>query len=259
VTSSAIDVQATAGEIDARVKQLSADGEALFRLDEEMIRASRPDLVVTQALCEVCAVSEDDVRALARRLEPSPRILTLGATTLDAVLEEIQLVGAAIDLADEAIELVFGLRSRLRAVHQTLKAAQAPRPRVAVIEWTDPVYAAGHWAPDMIKRAGGVDVLATAGSHSTIRSVDEVRNTSPDVVVFAPCGCGLERAADEARALLNHADWDWARERAVWAMDGNTFLSRPSPRLVEGIEVVARLLNASLFSPLKEGRARRVS
>lgn len=258
VTSSVIDGSATAAAIDAGVSALSAAGEPLFRLDEPLIAQACPDLIITQALCDVCAVSEDDVRAMANRMDAPPRILTLGANTLDGVLDDIGAVSAAVDRADDGLELVFGLRSRMRSVHQALKAARAPRPRVAVIEWTDPVYAAGHWTPDVVRRAGGIDVLATAGVHSTRRSVDSVREASPEVVLFAPCGFGLERAAREGRALLDSPQWEWARSLAVWALDATAILSRPGPRLVEGIEVMARIFNPTCFPPLGSGQAVRL-
>ena len=126
---------------------VTAAGGPRHRLLEDRIRALHPDLILTQALCEVCAVTETDVRALAARLVPVPRIETLAATTLEGVLEEMRRVGAALGLADEADEFIAGAMARLRTVHETLKRAQAPRPRVAVIEWVDPVYAAGHWMP----------------------------------------------------------------------------------------------------------------
>jgi iron complex transport system substrate-binding protein len=258
VTTSAIDANASPAAIDGSVRVLNSSGTPLFRLDEEQIRAARPDLIITQSLCDVCAVNEDDVRALAARLTPSPRIVTLGATTLDGVLDEVALISETIDRADEGVELALGLRARMRTVHLTLKAAAAPRPRVAVIEWTEPLYAAGHWVPDMVKRAGGADVLALTGSHSATRTMEAVRDAAPDLIVVAPCGYGLERAACEGRTMLARADWAWARDRTVWAVDANTMISRPGPRLVEGIETLARIFNPTLFSPLVAGRGVRL-
>jgi iron complex transport system substrate-binding protein len=135
-----------------------------------------------------------------------------------------------------------------------LKGAGAPRPRVAVLEWTDPVYAAGHWVPDMVRRAGGIDVLATAGEHSRLCSAEDVRAAAPDLLLFAPCGFSLARAIDEAHATLARPEWAWARGLRLAAMDGNALTSRPGPRLVDGIEVMARLFNPSLFSPIAPGR-----
>ena len=257
VTSSLVH-DAAAVAVDNHVRELAASGTPLFQLDQARIAAARPDLIITQALCDVCAVSEVDVRLLAARLIPPPRILTLGATTLDDVLHEIAMVSEAIGRADEGVELLFGLQARLQTVHQTLTAAAAPCPRVAVIEWTEPLYAAGHWVPDMIRRAGAIDILSTTGTHSTTRTMRTLRDSAPDVVIIAPCGYGLERAAAEGRAMLNRTEWAWALECSVWAVDANAMISRPGPRLVDGIEALARIFNPSRFSPLIAGRAIRL-
>jgi iron complex transport system substrate-binding protein len=259
VTRTAIDGDAAPAVVDAQVRDITASGAPLYTLDEAGIAALKPDLILTQALCEVCAVMESDVRAVAARLSPVPRVLTLSATSLDGVLDDIAAVGAALDLADEAQEWVSGARMRMRRVHETLKAAQAPRPRVAVIEWGEPIYAAGHWVPEMIKRAGGVDVLATPGEHSVVKSLEEVRAADPEILLIAPCGYDLPRAAREAERLLALPEWQWARERQVWALDANAFASRPGPRLVDGIEVMARLFNPQLFSPLDAAFAQRIA
>ena len=143
----------------------------------------------------------------------------------------------------------------MRAVHGTLQEHDAPRPRVAVLEWTDPLYAAGHWVPEMIRRAGGIDVLAEAGSHSRTVRVDDVRAADPEVLVVAPCGYDARRAARAAEELLERPEWAWARERRVWAVDSNGLVSRPGPRLVDGIELFARLFNPGLFSPVDDSHA----
>ena len=259
VTSSVVDAGARAETVDAAVSAVAASGRPLFALDAGRIRELAPDVVVTQGLCEVCAVSEGDVRALAATMHPPPAVVTLGATTLGQVLDSIASLGAALGAADEAQELLAGLRSRMRRVHETLARDRAPRPRVAVIEWTDPVYVAGHWVPDMVRRAGGVDALATPGDHSRPHEVAEIRGAAPDIVVVAPCGYGVERAADEAERLMARPEWSWAGSLPWWAVDGNALTSRPGPRLCDGIETLARIFNAPLFSPLLSGRARPVS
>lgn len=250
VTRTAIDADAAPGVVDAQVREITASGAPLYTLEEERIRALKPALILTQALCEVCAVMETDVRAVAARLQPVPQVITLSATSLDGVLEDIVAVGTAMGLADEAAEFVAGARMRMRRVHETLRAAKAPRPRVAVIEWGDPIYAAGHWVPEMVKRAGGVDVLAMPGEHSVVKTLEQVRSADAEVLLIAPCGYDLPRAVEEAERLLALEDWAFARDRAVFALDANAFASRPGPRLVDGIEVMARLFNPQLFSPL---------
>ncbi|MFL5578238.1 MAG: ABC transporter substrate-binding protein [Gemmatimonadaceae bacterium] len=264
VTASALDAgagsAAGAGEVDARVRELSAAGAALFVLDEALLARLRPDVILTQALCDVCAVSETDVRAVAARLAPAPRVVTLSATTLDGVLDgDVARVAEAIGRADAGAALAEELRGRMRRVHETLRAARAPRPRVAVIEWTDPVYAAGHWVPEMVRRAGGVDVLASAGEHSTTRAVEAVASAGPDLLLFAPCGYDAPRAADEARRTLARPEWRWAASRPAWAVDANAYVSRPGPRLVEGVELFARVMHPGLFGEPEEACAVRVA
>jgi iron complex transport system substrate-binding protein len=259
VTRSAVDGTMEPGAVDDAVRRLAGDGAPLYALDEKRIAALRPDLLLTQALCDVCAVSEADVRALAARLDPAPRVVTISASSLDGVLADIGTVAEALDLPDERDELITGLRARMRVVHGTLKEHEAPRPRVAVIEWTDPVYAAGHWVPEMVRRAGGVDVLAQHDAPSRTVTADEVRAADPEVIVIAPCGYDASRAERAAQELLERREWAWARDRRVWAVDANGLVSRPGPRLVDGIELFARLFNPALFSPVDDSHALAVS
>ncbi len=257
VTRSAVASAAAAAVVDAEVAALSAAGTPLFEMFEDEIRALRPQVILTQALCDVCAVVESDVRALAARLDPAPEIVTCSASSLDGVFDDLMRVGTALGAADTAEGFVRDARARLLGVHETLKAARAPRPRVAVLEWTDPVYAAGHWMPEMVRRAGGVDVLAAPGAHSVRVTPEIVRQADPEVIVVAPCGYDLDRSVAEAEALLARPDWQWARRRRVVAIDANAYASRPGPRLVDGVEILARCFNGALFSPL-DPRAARV-
>jgi iron complex transport system substrate-binding protein len=258
VTASAIDSSRSAGEIDAHVRRMSGAGESLYSLDERVIGDLRPDLILTQALCDVCAIHESDVRKLAASLPSAPLVVALSAASLEGVFDDIRRVGDAIDLAAEATELMSGLRAQLRQIHLTLKQAAAPRPRIAVVEWTDPLFTGGHWIPDMIHRAGGIDAIARSGDRSRVATMEELQNANPDIVVFAPCGCGLARAAEETAQVLQDPTWDWITAKHVWAIDANSFVSRPGPRLVEGVEIFARMFNPSLFSKLDSSHAVRL-
>ena len=258
VTKSAIPQSDDPAAIDDAVKALAGEGHALFSLDEKRIRAAHPDILLTQALCDVCAVRETDVRALAERLDPVPRVVTLGGETVDGIFADIAAVAAAIGAESEAEELLAGLTGRIRHVHDTLKTARAPRPRVAVVEWTSPVYLAGHWGPEQVKRAGGVDVLGVAGAHSVARAMDDVRASDPEIVLVAPCGYSLARASDEARRMLGTPEWSWLAGRQVWALDANGLVSRPGPRVVDGIETMARIFNPTLFTAMDARHALRV-
>jgi iron complex transport system substrate-binding protein len=255
VTACAIDDDAPSAQIDAAVREIAQESRALYSLDAAVIRRLRPDIIFTQGLCEVCAVSEGEVHRLAATIEPQPRVVSLSGGTIDGVLEDITAIGRAIDCAGEAEELVDGLRLRMRRVHDTLKAARAPRPRAVVLEWTDPLFAGGHWVPEQVRRAGGVDVIAEPGSHSHVVSAADVERAAPDVILVAPCGFGLERAQAEAVDLV--ARYPWTARSDVWALDANGLTSRPGPRVVDGIETMARIFAPSLFTPYTTG-ARQV-
>ena len=259
VTSSAIDSSATPAEIDVAVREFVDTGRPLYDVREDRVRELAPDLMVTQIVCDVCAVSEGDVRSLATRLDTRPEVVTLGATTLDGIFDDIRRVAHAMHIDDRADTLIERARERMRAVHEHLKAARAPRPRVAVIEWTDPIFAAGHWVPEMVYRAGGEDVLAKPGEHSTTRTIDAVRAADPEMILIGPCGFDLARAVADAERVLATDEWSWARAKPVWAVDANAFLSRPGPRVVDGIEVLASILHPSLFGAVSNAVARRVS
>jgi iron complex transport system substrate-binding protein len=258
VTKSALPPHTSPAQTDAAVREQSEGGLALFTLDEKRIVALHPDLLLTQALCDVCAVREGDVRDLASRIAPNPRVVTLGGTSIDGVFADIVSVAQALEVLDEAEELIAGLRDRMLRVHQTLKEHRAPRPRVALIEWTEPVFMAGHWGPEQIARAGGRDVVATAGSHSVALPLDDVVAADPHIVLIAPCGYSLHSAREEAERLLTLPEWQWLRGRQVWALDANALVSRPGPRVVEGIEAMARIFNPTLFSAIDPLHAVRV-
>ena len=258
VTRSSVPRSDDPAATDAAVRALAGQGQALFALDESRIRALHPDVLLTQALCDVCAVSETAVRALASRLSPEPRIVTLGGTTLDGIYADIQAVADVVGAESDAEELLAGLRDRVKHVHDTLKTAKAPRPRAAVIEWTAPVYLAGHWGPEQVKRAGGVDVLGTAGAHSVPVSMETLAATAPEFVFVAPCGYSLASATAAAERLLRDDAWSWLKGRQVWALDANGLVSRPGPRVVDGIETMARVMNPMIFSRVDGRHAMRV-
>lgn len=258
LTTSVVDRDATSVAIDRQVRALAASGEPVFALDAEELRRLAPTLIITQTLCEVCAVGAGEVCALADVVVPAPHVLRLSGTTLDGVWKDIAAVGGALGREGAAAELLASLAARLRAVHETLKTARAPRPRVAVIEWLDPLFTAGHWTPELVRRAGGVDVLASPGAHSTTITVEQVRDARPELLLFAPCGFDVARAERETRALLATEDWAWARGLRAWALDGNALTSRPGPRLVDAVEVMAAIVAPALFAPPSVDYGRRL-
>jgi iron complex transport system substrate-binding protein len=239
LTSSVIPEGLAPAAIDRRVRAVTGRGESLYRLDEERLAALAPDLIVTQALCAVCAVSYDDVRAIAARLPSGPTVISLDPETLDEVLGDLLRLGEVTAEPARAERLVGELRARLAAVGEAV--ADRPRPRVAALEWLDPVYVGGHWVPEMIELAGGLDALGEPGRRSRVVSWDELAAAAPEVVVVMPCGLYAEEAAAQAR---DHA----GRLRAlgasrVIAVDAASSFSRPGPRLVDGVELLAHLLH----------------
>ena len=258
VTSSAVDRDAASADIDAEVRALASAGAPVFGFDAERFATLSPEVVLTQSLCDVCALPESEVERAIAALDVAPSVVTLAGTTLDGVWDYVRRVGAAIGRRAEAEALLASLGARVRRVHETLKAARAPRPRVAVIEWLDPLFVAGHWSPELVRRAGGVDVLAQAGAHSVQIDVDAVRAAAPEVLLFAPCGFDVDRATREAKALLVRDEWQWTSVCECWALDGNALTSRPGPRLVDAIEVMAGIFAPDLFPGATSSYARRV-
>ena len=231
---------ASDASIDTHVSALNEAGAPLFELDEEALRAQRPDLILTQAVCDVC---EEDARTVAARMAPPPAVATLGARTVEGILADCLTVAQALDIPEEGEELVAGLRSRMAAVHRKLKAAQAPRPKVVVLEWTDPPFSAGHWVPDMVRRAGGQEVIGRAGDVSRRIADDELRATNVELIVVAPCGYDLAEARRAAPAIVG------LFTTPVWVLDANRLTSTPGPGAIRGIEVLARVLHPAIFGP----------
>ena len=242
VTSTPIDPRSSGAEIDAEVHRLRKADRPIIAVDAGQIRKLRPDLIITQGLCEVCAVSDGEVYRLAETIHPAPRILSLAARDLDGIWRDIHEVGAALDLADEAEELVHGLQSRLRGL-RTLTPSSPPR--VLCIEWLEPLYLAGHWVPELVAAAGGEDVGARAGSHSARREWTELPALRPELVVVMLCGLGTQRARAELDAL-DHPDALALMERVpTWILDGNQYTSRPGPRVVDGADRIREALTAA--------------
>ncbi len=259
VTASAVDRNASSAGIDAEVRRVAASGLPMFALDADDVVRLAPTVILTQALCEVCAVSEGDVRDIAQLVSPAPKIIPLDGTTLDGVWADIGNIGKAIGQSDRAGALLESISTRLLHVHQTLKRARAPRPRVAVIEWLDPLFSAGHWTPNVIRRAGGIDAIAEPGAHSVRMTVEQVRDATPELLLFAPCGFDVERAERDAKALRASDEWSWARDIEAWAIDGNALTSRPGPRLADAVEVIAAIIAPTLFPAPPAHYARKLA
>ncbi|MBK5187334.1 MAG: ABC transporter substrate-binding protein [Gemmatimonadaceae bacterium] len=259
VTRSTIDSTAAPAEIDRMVRVADTLGESLYVMDAEKIASLEPDIIITQGTCDVCAIREADVRIIAESLYRPPVVLSLSASSLDEMFDDIRRVGSVIERSPLAEALISRLESRLRRVHERLVAAAVPRPRVAVLEWTDPIYNAGHWVPQMVRRAGGIEVLARAGERSRVVTMDEVVAAKADTVVIAPCGYDASRAAAEGAMLMKKKEWAWLTHCRAWAIDSGGLLSRPGPRLVEGVETLAEIFHPTVFPRPSRARALELS
>jgi iron complex transport system substrate-binding protein len=232
----------SSGEIDAAVRERTLQGQSIYELDTELLRDLRPDLIVTQALCSVCAVSYDDVRAIAEEITTSPRVLSLDPQTVGEVLGDARTLAEATDRRDAAVELVREAAARIDRVRLAVRGAR--RPRVAALEWLDPPFAAGHWVPQLIDFAGGEDVLGFAGESSEQRTWEEVISSQPDIVVVMPCGYDAEIAYREAEMHRDHLRAVGAGE--VVAVNAAAYFSRPGPRIVDGLELLSSIIHPEL-------------
>jgi iron complex transport system substrate-binding protein len=228
-----------AREIDARVHELVGAGEALYDLDEPTLAELEPDLIVTQAVCEVCAVSYEDLSAVARHLPSRPAVLSLDPSRLAEVLADLEPLAEAAGERRAGTELRTILEARLDRVRKAVDDRR--RTRVASLEWLDPPYAAGHWVPEMVEAAGGIEVVGAAGTRSRVAGWEEIAASRPEVVVVMPCGLDARAAAAEAERHREQLAALGA-ERVI-AVDAAASFSRPGPRLVDGVELLAHLLH----------------
>jgi iron complex transport system substrate-binding protein len=234
-----------AGEIDAAVKKIVGEGRALYSLDEERLAELAPDLIVTQAVCDVCAVAYDDVVEVAARLPSRPRVLQQDPSTLTEVLEDVTALGAAVGIEERAAQVRGELEARLEASRSAV--AGTPRLRVLALEWLDPPFVGGHWIPEMIELAGGVDVVGKTGAKSPQVEWEDLAPLAPDVVVAMPCGWYVEDS--QAQAIEHRERIEALGADRVFAVDAASTYSRPGPRLVDGTELLAHLLHPGLVAP----------
>jgi len=240
-------------EIDAAVKERTLAGESIYLLDTDRLHELLPDLIITQALCSVCAVSYDDVRAIAEEIDSQPLVISLDPHTIGEVLGDARTIAQVTDAKDAAVDLIREASSRIDRVRVAVRDAR--RPRVVALEWLDPPYAAGHWTPQIIDYAGGEDVLGFAGEHSEQRTWDEVAAVEPDIVLVMPCGFDAEIAHREAEMHRDRLASLGAGE--VIALDAAAYFSRPGPRIIDGLELLASIFHPELVpgNPEHAGKA----
>jgi iron complex transport system substrate-binding protein len=239
VTKDRLPAGLSAGEIDAAVRASVAGEGTIYELDTDLLQTLEPDLIVTQELCPVCAVTYDEVVKEAERIVSCPKVIALDPKTIGETMGDIRTVAAATGARDAALDLVARQRARIDRVRIAVKDAE--RPTVAAIEWFDPVFTAGHWTPQLIDLAGGIDVLGFAGEHSEQTTWEMVAAARPEVVVCMPCGYDAARSLQEAEAFADELRSVGARR--VVAVDAAAYFSRPGPRLVDGLELMGHVLH----------------
>jgi len=256
-----IDTEASSAHIDAQIKRLAQSSPgpqdaaikalSIYAIDVALLQELRPDVIITQTQCEVCAVSERDVmRAVEQLTGLRPRIVSLAPYRLDDVWEDVMRVGEALGRRAQAEQLVEGYQRRLRRLHElTMTMHQGEKPRVAVLEWLDPLMGAGNWTPELVDIAGGKNVFGEMGQHAPWLAWEELLKADPDILVLAPCGFTLERTMQDIPLLQQHPLWRSLRavkDGRVYAIDGNAYINRSGPRLVESAEILGRVLWGAL-------------
>jgi iron complex transport system substrate-binding protein len=249
LTASALPAASSAAEIDRHVRRHLHQGSSIYTLDAELLEELAPDLILTQELCAVCAVSYEIVARAARRLRGDPRIVSLEPSSLDDVYENIETVGALTGTTQGAATVVGKLRTRAETLREHF--AGSPRPRTLVLEWTDPPMSGGYWTPGLVELAGGEPILANPGANSQVLDWGAIAETNPDVILVAPCGFDLAKsiaAVDE----LDSANTTWrslraVRERRMHVIDGNAYVNRPGPRLLDTAEIFASAIHGKRY------------
>jgi iron complex transport system substrate-binding protein len=266
-----VDPKAAPGEIDRQVAEIIARGESIYAVDAELLASLAPDLILTQDLCHVCAASPEDLATALTRLPKQPKVLALTPRCLDDVWDDVRRAGAATGHSTEAEALARELAERVAAVGRNAAVAASAasgtsscirggqrRPRVLCLEWLDPFYVGGHWVPEMVRKAGGVDVLGREREPSFRVTAEQIKEAQPDMIVAMPCGYDAERTAREFRSMKLPEGWDSlpaVRAGRIFAVDANAYFSRPGPRLADGVELLAHLLHPDVFEAGKPAKS----
>lgn len=254
VTASVLTGARTSREIDRHIRRLVHEGSSIYSLDADRLHALQPDLILTQELCEVCAVSYPIVERAVRRLDGATQLVSLEPESLEDVYETIRTIGRLTGRATQAETVIDRLRERIHAVQR--RVAPGSERRVVCLEWIDPLYNCGHWTPDLVRMAGGQDQLGTPGRAAHPIESTVLEQMRPEVVVVMACGFGLERSVEEVRRADGRLHADGAE---LWVVDGNAFFSRPGPRLVDSVEILAGILHPDAVAPPPRNAALRIA
>jgi iron complex transport system substrate-binding protein len=261
-TESKVKIDAPSAEFDQEVKRIIANALSVYRVDTERLRELRPDLIVTQDHCRVCAVSLNDVeQALCAWMESRPRIVSLSPNSLADIWQDIRIVANALGAPERGEELITALQTRMSAVSERCRSLQAAHPSdardptVACIEWIEPLMAAGNWVPELVEMAAGINLFGAAGKHSPWMTWDQLREKDADVMIVMPCGFDIPRTRAEMAPLTSRADWmslKAVRNGRVYLVDGNQYFNRPGPRLADSLEIIAEIVHPQIFPPTYE-------
>jgi iron complex transport system substrate-binding protein len=239
----------TSLEIDRWVSERLRSNKGLYVIDEKRLREAAPDVILTQGLCDVCAIDYNEVVSASESLAKKPKIVSLTPNCLTDVLDDVARVGEATGQGHRAERLVRQLEERISAVRKEVARSFA-RPRVVCLEWFNPTYAAGHWVPEMVELAGGYDVLGRKGEPSARTDWNKIVESAPDVIMLMPCGFDVPRTLGEAAVLKQLVGWhelSAVKAGKVFAVNGHAFFSRPGPRLVDGLELLAHIIHPEIF------------
>jgi iron complex transport system substrate-binding protein len=236
-------------EIDDAISQRLRDGQSLYQVDESLLRRLRPNFILTQNLCQVCAPSGNELTVALRLLQPKPEVVWMSPHSLEEIHQNLRALGQAAGRASEAEALIASARARLQNI-AALTRKLSRRPRVFCMEWADPVYCAGHWVPEMVELAGGHDALARKGADSVRIQWQDLLDWSPEILVFSPCGFHLAQAVGQMSYLHSQPGWSEipaVRSGRVYAVDADSYFARPGPRVVDGTELLAHIIHPDLF------------
>jgi len=248
-TVARISSAASSAAINEQIKSVAASGASLYEINVPLLASLRPDVIVTQGQCDVCAVSPADVEKAAAEIRASPKIVSCGAARIADLWKDMLTVADALGVMEEAREVIAPLKNRLVDVLQKT-CAMTRRPTVACLEWLDPLMAAGNWVPELVDFAGGKNLFGEAGKHSPWLAMADLKHRDPEFIILMPCGFSLERVRREAAVLPRHPDWPRLRavkSKNVFVTDGNAYFNRPGPRLVDSLEILAQILWPKLF------------
>lgn len=256
-TSPAIAVDGSSAEIDQLVRHRLANALSVYKVDSALIAELKPTHIITQTQCKVCAVSLADVElALREQTGTNAKVISLEPYALRDLWTDILNLGSSCGYPDRARELIIHLNTRMTHLSTTARASTATQQRVAAIEWLEPMMAAGNWVPELIEMAGGLNLFGVAGQHSPWMPWQELVDSDPDVIVALPCGFNLQRTRSELHWLAERAEWQALRavqSGRVYLCDGNQYMNRPGPRLVESLQIFAEILHPNLFPPTLKG------